>query len=238
MKILFSMRHLGFVRNFETVLCLLAERGHEVQVVSEGDGRGGDQNFVRQLTDRYRSLAFVGARREPYVWRELAQRMRAGLDYLCYLHPVYQRAPRLRKRVEERAPACLVRLSRFPVLRSRLGLRALTATLSAAERAIPSKREVELLIARTRPDVVVVTPLSWFASPQVDYVRSARALGIGTALSVGSWDNLTTKGSIYEVPDLVTVWNQTQKDDAIALHGVPPDRVAVTGAHTYDHWFE
>jgi hypothetical protein len=237
MKILFSMRHLGWVRNFEGVLCRLSQRGHEIHVVSEG-GTAGDRDFVRQLTHRYRSLTFVEGRRESSVWREVAQWMRAGLDYLHYLHPIYCQAPRLRRRVEARAPAFFLRLSRLPVLRSPLGLRVLTATLSAAERAIPSNPGVARLIARTQPDVLVVTPLFWFASPQVDYVRSAKALGIRTMLCVGGWDNLSTKGSIYEMPDLVTVWNQTQKDEAIALHGVPPERVAVTGAHIYDHWFE
>src|SRR5262245_54056029 len=237
MKILFSMRHVGLVRNFESVLCRLAERGHDVQIACEGDGPF-DQDFVRELRARYRSLAFVGSRRGTSVWRELAQRMRAGLDYLCYLHPVYRQAPKLRRRVEERAPSFIVRLSRLPLLRSRPGLRALTATLSAAERAIPANREVKQFIAQSQPDVVMVTPLSWFASSQVDYVRSANALGIKTALCAASWDSLTTKGSIYELPDVVTVWNQKQKDDAIVLHDIPAERVAVTGAHSYDHWFE
>jgi hypothetical protein len=184
MKILFSMRHLGWVRNFEGVLCRLSQRGHEIHVVSEG-GTAGDRDFVRQLTHRYRSLTFVEGRRESSVWREVAQWMRAGLDYLHYLHPIYCQAPRLRRRVEARAPAFFLRLSRLPVLRSPLGLRVLTATLSAAERAIPSNPGVARLIARTQPDVLVVTPLFWFASPQVDYVRSAKALGIRTMLCVG-----------------------------------------------------
>jgi len=164
--------------------------------------------------------------------------MRAGFDYLRYLHPVYDDAPKLRRRVEERAPASLVRLTRLPVLRSRPGLRAITALVSRAERTIPPNPEVEQLMARTQPDVVVVTPLSWFASSQVDYVRRARALGIATALCVRGWDNPTSKGSIYEVPDLLTVWNHAQRDAAIVLHDVPAERIAVTGAHAYDHWFE
>jgi hypothetical protein len=237
MKVLFSIRHLGFVRNFEAVLCLLAERGHDVLVVSDGNGAGGDRDLVRDLTRRYRSLTFVAGRREPYVWRELAQRIRAGLDYLLYLHPIYRNSPKLYKRVADRAPALVVRLSRLPVLRSRPGVRALTAALSAAERAIPWNGEVERLVAGMGPDVVVVTPLLLFASPQVDYVRSAKALGIGSVLCVGRWDNLTTKGAIYEVPDLVTVWNGIQREQAVAIHRLPRERVAVTGAHPYDHWF-
>jgi len=39
------------------------------------------------------------------------------------------------------------------------------------------------------------------------------------------------------VPDLVTVWNDTQKEEATGLHGVPADRVVSTGAQCFDHWF-
>jgi hypothetical protein len=36
----------------------------------------------------------------------------------------------------------------------------------------------------------------------------------------------------------VLVWNEPQKREAIELHGLPSDSVIVTGAHTYDHWFD
>ena len=39
------------------------------------------------------------------------------------------------------------------------------------------------------------------------------------------------------MPQRVFVWNETQKDEAVRLHGVPPDRVVVTGAQCYDQWF-
>jgi hypothetical protein len=35
----------------------------------------------------------------------------------------------------------------------------------------------------------------------------------------------------------VLVWNEAQKQEAVALHGVPAERVLVTGAQAYDHWF-
>src|SRR6185436_15012933 len=67
---------------------------------------------------------------------------------------------------------------------------------------------------------------------------SARALGIRTALCVASWDNLTNKGLIHGDVDLVTVWNDAMKQEAVAFHGIAPARVAVTGAQPFDHWFE
>ncbi len=32
------------------------------------------------------------------------------------------------------------------------------------------------------------------------------------------------------------VWNETQRDEAVALHGLPAERVAVTGAYGYEQW--
>jgi hypothetical protein len=68
-------------------------------------------------------------------------------------------------------------------------------------------------------------------------VKSARKLGIRSALCVASWDNLTSKGLIRVVPDHVIVWNEAQAAEARTLHGVPADRITVTGAQTFDRWF-
>ena len=37
--------------------------------------------------------------------------------------------------------------------------------------------------------------------------------------------------------DAVLLWNDVQRDEATRLHAVPPERVALTGAHTFDPWF-
>ncbi len=84
---------------------------------------------------------------------------------------------------------------------------------------------------------MLVTPLVTGASPQTDYVKSARALGIPSGLCVASWDNLTNKGLVRVVPDSVMVWNEAQADEAVELHDVPRERVTVTGAQPFDRWF-
>jgi FkbM family methyltransferase len=83
-----------------------------------------------------------------------------------------------------------------------------------------------------------VTPLIEPGAPQSEYLRSARALGIRTAYCVASWDNLTNKGLIHGPVDRVAVWNEAMKDEAVTMHGVEPDRVVVTGAAAFDHWFD
>ncbi len=46
-------------------------------------------------------------------------------------------------------------------------------------------------------------------------------LAIPTVLVVASWDNLTTKGVIRDVPDMTIVWNEDQVREAIEFRGVP-----------------
>jgi hypothetical protein len=85
---------------------------------------------------------------------------------------------------------------------------------------------------------VLVTPLVTARCPQADVVKSAQALGIPAAVCVASWDHLTTKGLIRVEPDLVAVWNDEQRDEALRYHHVPAERVVVTGAQPFDRWFE
>ena len=113
-----------------------------------------------------------------------------------------------------------------------------TGALATCERAIPSSRIVEDLIRSRRPDAVLVTPLVTDRSPQVDVIKSAQALGIPAALCVASWDHLTTKGLIRVQPDLVSVWNEQQKAEALAYHATDPASIVVTGAQPFDRWFE
>jgi FkbM family methyltransferase len=104
--------------------------------------------------------------------------------------------------------------------------------------AIPTDPGIDRFLSDVAPDVLAVTPLIEPGSPQAEYLRSARALGIRTAYCVASWDNLTNKGLIHGPVDLVTVWNEMMKSEAVTMHGVPPADVTVTGAPAFDHWFE
>ena len=97
---------------------------------------------------------------------------------------------------------------------------------------------IEAFIAAQAPDVVLITPLVDIGSPQLDHFAAARRLGLRTVLPVGSWDHLSSKALLRAVPDRVLVWNETQRAEAVELHGVPADRVVVTGAQCYDQWFD
>jgi hypothetical protein len=84
---------------------------------------------------------------------------------------------------------------------------------------------------------VLLTPLIGLGSRQIDYLRAARAMSIPTGLAVWSWDHLSSKALIRDLPDRVFVWNETQRREAIEYHHVPEERIAVTGAQCFDRWF-
>jgi hypothetical protein len=243
MRILFAVTHLGFLRNFESTLALLAEHGHHVHLVTDRkpqpgvvtDGMPIVERLGARFPDAFSMETIPASKRD--AWHAVSSGVREGLNYWRYLSPAFDHAPDLRARGRRQAPAAVVRLSDLPGLRSRTGVRVLTRTFRALERAIPVRPEVEALFDRWTPDVLLVTPLLYFGSRQVDYVRCARRRGIPSVLGVGSWDHLTTKGVIHELPDRILVWNELQRTEAAELHGARPEQVVVTGAQAYDHWF-
>ena len=238
MKILFSATHFGFLRNFQSTIRLLAEQGHELHLLAERRDAIDGQKMADVLASDHPSITFdLLPSSRHRLWYALATGVRASLDYWRYLDPRWDDAPKLRGRAAEQAPRLAVVMAALPLVRTRAGLAVLRLVFRAIERVLPPPDEVADVFRRIEPDVLFLTPLLYFRSHQVDHVRCARQLGIKTVLGVGSWDHLTTKGLIHDIPDRVLVWNHAQKQEAIDLHGVPADRVIVTGAQAYDHWF-
>ena len=232
------MRSTVYVRNFESTLRLLAERGHQVHVVAAPHAQLDPTDLVGRLSRQYPGITHSAPpRRRPHSFARVGFDLRRALDYLRYLEPEYRDAPKLRRRAEEKAPPFVKALLQRRYVNTRRGRRALAAVLRTGDRAVPRDPALDAFIDEQRPDLVLVTPLVEPGSPQSEYVRSARALGVRTGLCVYSWDNLTNKGLIHEPLDVVTVWNDAMKAEAVTLHGVPADRVIVTGAPAYDHWF-
>lgn len=238
MNILFSASSFGFLRNFQSTIRLLAERGHRLHLIAERTDAIDGQKMVDTLQADHPSIEyeFVPSTRHR-LWYALATGVRASLDYWRYLDPRWAHSAKLRARAADQAPRFAVALARMPVVGTRPGLALLRRAFHAIDRALPPPREVEDVFRRIGPDVLLLTPLLYFRSHQVDHVRCARQLGVKSVLGVGSWDHLTTKGLIHEVPDRVVVWNEAQKQEAIDLHDIPAERVLVTGAQAYDHWF-
>jgi hypothetical protein len=239
MKILFLARRHLYFRNFESVIRELASRGHDIHLAAERDDIEGRPPLIDALVAEYPNVTCGDAPgRGDDEWNWAAGRLRLGLDYLRYQHPAFDTAPKLRARARERTPGMFVALGDGVRRYGRWARRPAAGVLRWLERAIPDDDRIGAFIAAQQPDVVLLTPLIDLGSSQIDYLRAANAMRIPTALAVWSWDHLSSKALVREHPDRVFVWNETQKDEAIELHGVPAARVVVTGAQCFDQWFD
>ncbi len=238
MRILFVMSHPG-VNSFTPALRLLAERGHDVHLAFQSIKTGESHRALVELAEECPRVTFgqlPSAGRTD--WTSLASELRLGIDYLRYLEPRYRGAVKLRARAEARAPAPIVRAGSAARVAGAPGVTALRRALQALERTIPPPPSALRFLSRQRPDVLLVSPLVELGSGQADWLRAAGQLGIRTCYPVFSWDNLTNKGLLRDVPDSVIVWNELQAAEAVELHGVPRERIRVTGAQGFDHWFD
>jgi hypothetical protein len=244
-RILFFLNNVSKVRHFDSVIELLAERGHTI-VLAAARQRNRPLALPKNLSLANRSLI---TRRLPGRiemtscpvrrvdrWERAAPALRRARDYLRFLDPRYARAGKLEQRSAENVPDGWRRFVRdHPALARHR--RLVAGALALAEEAIPSERLFDLFIEYERPDVVLVTPLVDYGSYQTDYVKSAHRLGLPVVFAPFSWDNLTNRGLIRVEPDRMLVWNEIQKREAVELHGVSADRVVVTGAPRFDAFF-
>ncbi len=230
MKILFIARHYTYYRNFESAIRQLAANGHRVHLAVD---REDSESIAARLASECHGVTFgLMPRRPDTPQARLSASLRLGIDCLRYADSSYDEAPAIRARATERIP----RIATF--LAARGGPARAVRWLGALESCVPGGAEIEALLRAEAPDLVLLTPLIELGSPQLDYLRAARTLGIRTALCVWSWDHLSTKALIRVWPDRVLVWNDAQKREAVKLHGIPAARVVVTGAQCFDQWFD
>ena len=239
--ILFLMRNLYYLRNFERPIRALAERGYRIAIladVSKGLPAEIDEQARRLGGDHPGRIAFGPLRRRRDFRRFLADEIHSGRDILRYYTPSFRGAGKLRQRAMAKAsPLARLAFARESYWDEARNRRA-EQRLARWDEALPVDRSIAARISGIAPQLLIVTPLVDLRSTQIDWVRAARSLGIPTVLAVASWDNLTSKSRIQVMTDRVLVWNEIQKREVVELHGAPADAVAITGAQLYDDWFE
>ena len=253
LQVLFFFGRPNYLRPYVPLVAELAERGHAVRLAFPTRLEEGERSLVEAVATSPRVTYEICPRRESDGWRAVGWLVRALADLARYSHPRYEQAPVLRQRMTSDVLERLGKPGVVGPIGRRLALRlarrlASTTDAGLSERvirraamledAIPTSSAIDRFIRERQPNVVLATPVVKFASEQVDVLKSARRLGIPTGVCVASWDNLTNKGLLRFVPERVFVWNEVQRQEAVELHGIPADRVVVTGAQVFDEWFE
>src|SRR3954447_16134068 len=88
-RTVFFMRHAGALRNFQTTVEQLVERGHSVHLIFDGEKRADKAPGNARLLEQASALPGVTHSRAPKQRREGRLRydmpLRLSLDYLRYL---------------------------------------------------------------------------------------------------------------------------------------------------------
>jgi len=237
-KALFTALHFGYFRNFESVIRALSARGHSVHLTADEPETMGGRELVERMAAECPGVSYGFApRRDDWPWMPFAHAGRRALEFIRFLHPRYERIVKYRARTRERAPIGLVRLfgGRRPAESVQ---RWCASALAAIERGIPTSPALDEFIAEQAPDLVLLASVTNPGALQLDLQKSAMAAGRHHALTIFSWDHLSGKAWLKLQPERVLVWNSVQQQEAVDLHGLPLERIVVTGAQCYDQWFE
>jgi hypothetical protein len=238
-KVLFFAVNFAYYRNFESVIAALASRGHHVHLAADESESMGGQALVERLAASYPTVTFGFAPSlDGEAWFRLARKVRTASDYVRFHEPEFATFRKTRLTLRDRLPRGVLWLLDRGAAGSRHARRMLGAGLRAIEQGLPISETGRAFIEAHDPDVVLLASVTVWRLPQIDHLRAARALGRRTGICVFSWDHLSSKALLRDVPDQVLLWNETQKREAIEWHGVPPERIAVTGAQCYDQWFD
>lgn len=240
MKILFFALHCGYYRNFDSVLRELADRGHAITLSADQESDFGSRAVAEALAADYDRVDF---RWTPQprggFWRVFVRELRHAIAYAHFLGPWFDESPTAREACRERTPKVLAwLLERVRAYLGTSGLLAAGRILRFAERALPTESTLVSLIKELEPDQVWITPLLGVSEWQFDELRAAQAAGVRVLFCVNSWDNLSTMAPIRPEPDHVLVWNEIQQREAVDRHGVAPGKVTVSGAQSFDRWYE
>jgi hypothetical protein len=237
MKVLFVLRTAGYFPYHQTTIEHLLRRGHDVTLAFDHDSGPIDERGFHDWLASAPPVTVRRALRRRGFWRHVLFATREIRSYASYC----RRGPQLtfyRNRWLQYLPSWAAWLAadhRPSHVLFRLPL--LDRLLDVIERVAPPAAPIVAELRRNRPDCVVASPANLRFDEEIEYVKAAKSLNIPCVVPVLSWDNLTTKGLLHVHPDLVLAWHRGHEDEAHSIHGVPGDRIVVTGSPFFDKWF-
>lgn len=242
MKALIVLNSAGFFRHFDTVVAGLCERGHDVTVMTrlsrKADFEDDYRNAIEATVASHATGSYdMGMLKRRDRWNPVVHQLRRSLDYALYFRPEHN-SPALAERLGVHVWPGVRRMIESPRGRRMVAEDRFWDRARRLQARIPADRKIAAQLRDLQPDVVLGCPFVYTMGPDIEYLRAAKQAGMVTIGSVGSWDNLTTKGAIHLETDRVFVWNEALADEAHELHGTPRERIDVTGAAKFDAYFD
>jgi hypothetical protein len=247
MKVQFELGKPSHERHFTSILKELKSRGHSVVKTACANDCPGLAVRPIQAGDHRHLVDFTALVRDD-EWAETAYFLRCSRDYIRYLHPDHANSMIIKSRIrnmlvlgyegakKETGTTLAAFLEGLDGDVAALG--RTDAAFAAFENMIPPHPAMIKYLRSIGPGVMCLTPMLMTQYGQTDLIKAAKALGTPVIFLVGSWDNLTTKGTTHIIPDYTFVWNEIQKREASHYHGLPSNSVRVVGAARFDEFWE
>lgn len=237
LKVIYATRSAGHYPYVKPLADPLAERGHEVHVLFHPDmikGYKSPESMRRLVTHERQTPGLIELR--PAVSRYRMNSLRNIRTYASYMTRQGQ-SPYYTRRWKQYIPQPWRAMVDLPPMRTYLQRQSTQQRLAEREANTPPCPAVVEQIKQIGPDLIIASPLNYWYSEEIEYVKAAAELGIRSAMLVFSWDNLTTKSLIYHCPDVVLVWNDEQVEEAESIHGISADKCIRIGAPVFDEMF-
>jgi hypothetical protein len=100
------------------------------------------------------------------------------------------------------------------------------------ERKVNRSKTVEALLQDLKPDLLVAP--NPFGTEETVYILEARELDIPVVCPILSWDNITTKGTLLQMPDYFISWGPIMTDEIVKIYQFPRDRICECGVPHFD----
>lgn len=93
----------------------------------------------------------------------------------------------------------------------------------------PRRRRIEQIFQNCQPQLLVVASPGHYSLDQILMEEAARR-GVPVVCIVLSWDNMYSRGPLIRRPDLLAVWSEEMRRQAIEVHQYPPEKIRVVGS--------
>jgi len=229
---------------YERVIRILCSQGHRI-VMLLNSLIWRNAKMDTKVLSNYQKLAngsfSFRIAPKPSGYKSLLYRLsRELINYMAYIRkkePI-SFSPYMVDRAAQVLPSPLNRIAIMKPIQTILKEEKIASLLMKIDRNTDADKIIKKTILNEKPDLVVASPYIFSRSEEIEYVKAANQLGIRTAASVFSWDNLTSKGIFQIIPTAVLVWNKAQVDELEKIHKVPSEISIWTGAPSLDFWFE
>ena len=237
LKILFPLEGSSQFHYVRSVVQALSRRGHRVQILF-GKGMSREELLpIEQFKHTFSHVDWSPAFCRKDFWSKILFASRNVLSYRRYI--VFEDRPLFYKsRLEGYLPFWLKPFVKR--LNSDWMFKPVwvETALRFVERIIPPDKTIVAHIREFNPDIVLVPSANLISStPDIEYLKAARAMGIPTFLVVMTWDSLENKGITNILPDRFLVWNEIKSEIAKREHHVPEEMIRTVGASQFDEWF-